>query len=793
MPPACPDGALPRPSWSAVSPCGFYFASVCLAQPRAAASAASGEQRRSSGGAAPRCRLRVWRKTGASGVAERAPPPRETSSTSSSGGWALEFQRQFLGQTLSHVAFAEASVDGAGSGRRGGASRLLVFVGSDSGMVACLDCSAGGELVFAEYLGRAAREAAQAASCEAEAQAAAAAAGGPSVSGFAVFSETRRLAVLTKDASSSSTLHLLSLPSGEVAAEALLKKPFSALAALLPPSSSCSQAQAPSKTLQSLQDTQPCVVLAASGSAGSGGSLSVWSVAQQRFVAKLAGAGGSVSALAAEGESGFVAALTRGAVSASQQQHLTIWKVESEARRGAGAAGASAKKTRVQPWTVLAPIQRIAQLLLLPLPSPAPSETETETGEQRQTAGALLLGLSEAREILIWILEQEADAEQQGAGAGPAGPRLLRILTAESATTSANSTLQQNRIEGVWFLGAAADAWRVEEKARRKLSLAQSRELSLRVFAARGDGLSPELQVALLDGLVAGGASNGQKFFLPKGALDGAAGLLAAVSPVPLEEWNEQRKAEAEDGTAAGGGEAEAAAGETNQSSEALLPVQTALASLKRGLVQQTEPEVEQDQDDDDEDQDEKDKDAAAEERLRKRRREAEKQSADRKQPPEASLRGGGGSSVGGVLRQAVATGDLPMLESVLSGAKLKKKEIANAVSDLSPSMALRLLQLLVEQHRQKPSASIFKGPWLEEVVRRHAVTLASQPEGRRQLVLLQHILQRRRRAEDALIRLKGRTELLLQCMEDQEKQQQKRRLEREEAMQPLVEFTADS
>ncbi|CAI9149338.1 unnamed protein product [Rangifer tarandus platyrhynchus] len=144
-------------------------------------------------------------------------------------------------------------------------------------------------------------------------------------------------------------------------------------------------------------------------------------------------------------------------------------------------------------------------------------------------------------------------------------------------------------------------------------------------------------------------------------------------------------------------------------------------------------------------------------------------------------------SSVASILRQALVSSDARLLESVLSSTAKDKKEVAAAVASLAPARALLLLQHLVQQQQNSPATSILKGPWIEELVKQHGVMLGTTEAGREQLVLLLLQVEERRRAEAALVKVKGRVELLVQQMQRIQKLKEQRLRDEVEAREPLV------
>ncbi|OEH79356.1 hypothetical protein cyc_03212 [Cyclospora cayetanensis] len=156
---------MPRPGWSAFSPCGTFFASAASLSLQQETQPEAQQKCNSANVSLPRSRIRVWRCTGAANSAAG------DEATAAAEG-SLEFQRQFMGHSICQVVFVELP---SGSSK---SSKLLLVIGTEAGMIAAMDCMNGGALMFSLHLNVSAEAAAAEEDDETAAMAAAATAAG---------------------------------------------------------------------------------------------------------------------------------------------------------------------------------------------------------------------------------------------------------------------------------------------------------------------------------------------------------------------------------------------------------------------------------------------------------------------------------------------------------------------------------------------------------------------------------------------------------------------------------------
>ncbi|XP_026194165.1 uncharacterized protein LOC34619946 [Cyclospora cayetanensis] len=727
--------AMPRPGWSAFSPCGTFFASAASLSLQQETQPEAQQKCNSANVSLPRSRIRVWRCTGAANSAAG------DEATAAAEG-SLEFQRQFMGHSICQVVFVELP---SGSSK---SSKLLLVIGTEAGMIAAMDCMNGGALMFSLHLNVSAEAAAAEEDDETAAMAAAATAAGDGGGGAGGTAVRALLPLPSSRSSSSSGSELLVLLRRSPAVSSLVIIDLLHEGQVLRGTDIARGfAQA---ILVQRDPTERQLVILSSGSSSQGSSSSsnivVFDLEEQKLVAKLQGGSAAFSAVAADATTGLVAAICcRGTHAEQQQQQVALWRLPPEVF-GENNKKTTLKKLKIPVWGVVAYHQRLLQLALLH----SLSSVGTPQEQQHAQAPLFLTCLTEQQQLVCWLVDTAAAAV-------PSAP-LLSILTQGAAAAAGSS------------LALTASPGREHSAATGVFFMQQQLMLQRQVLlVARGDLLAPFFHIAELRGSAGEAAAKekGEPLVLPtrSSCRDDKCGL-QRVEPVQAEGAKRDRRRTSVSGgrlpsSLTSGEEASAAA-------NAIMPNDAALSSLKRGALSTVS--------------------GKAGESQKRQRQEAAVAAAAAS--TNSSSTNSSSNNVGSILRQALLTADVPLLESILSQGQLKKKEIAAAAAALTPSHALSLLQLLVQQQQQKPSSSICKGPWIEEIVKHHAPSLACTPDGRQQLVLLQKQLQQRRQVEGALVKIKARVELLMLHIEQREQQLMLQQKMQQDALQPLIEHT---
>lgn len=604
--------------------------------------------------------------------------------------------------------------------------RLLI--GTDRGLLAAAEASSSSRLLFSTFLGNAPEgaEASEALDCASGSEASPVHALGRSAGAGGV------LALV--GGGEGSALYCVNPADGSLLLETRLRKPYRLMAS----------AEASAEGL---------VLLAGNSEAGNSAALLLYDAPQQRPRAKLGGCGEGVWSAAIDRRARFAAAIGSGVGREELPLQLLIWKLPSR-RRAVEERAIKAKK--LQPICSANHSEPIAQVHLLARSDEALADDASEGEEQQR-----VVTLARSNAIVIWVLGSDGGDEDDLFS-------LTKLLTLDSVSfpcLAPSAALSPALVAaaaapGVWFIQEFEEELRSadEEGEATGSEGAQTRPA---LFIMRGDPAMPLFQRLLLPRLSP--RKSPQELYLPllprANATDD---YLPCVEGLKLAEAraasSSSRKAGEKTGNAAVNGDA--------QNGEVRRPLPA--ATLKRSIAAAT----------DGGDADEVD-DGGVE--GKKRHASVTGLAAS------AAAPNGEKSSVSGVLRQALISSDARLLETVLSSTAKDKKEVTAAVGSLSSAHALLLLQHLVQQQQKTPAASITKGGWIEEIVKQHALVLAHTDEGREQLVLLLLQVEERRRTESALVKVKGRLELLLQQMQRVQKLREERLKEEKEAREPLV------
>lgn len=614
-----------------------------------------------------------------------------------------------------------------------------------------------------------------------------------------------------------STIYLLSVEDGSVLQEDALSKSYTLMATpshLLPPPSRASVEGAVFHTqLRQL-------ALLGCGSArkvdretqldqsARSGVLFLFDVPQRKQWLKLTGASSdSCCSLALQDNLEFAAACFSSS-SGQQQTQLLVWKLPSRAAPSSE-KGAAAKRKKLPPAMMTHFFEGLVQLLL-PV-TRFKSEAEEALTSNEMVAGAaqvgsnrkhrvqVLIGLSRSSVIAVWGCLSTENADSQASSFTL--ELLLQVdtvtpsysLSCGKAFSARPGLVAAAAAPGVWYIEeAVGSGWWSErtavnnhdvhaegnDKARETdtprtsddSTACQQHELILRVV--RGSYAAPIFACVAIPPFSDGSLlPKDQLLYLPllltsSGKLscpsDGVARPLSARElKQTMRKGSEQREDMVEE------------KGSRNQEDQCATGAARELptACLKRRIGAACSGEEQ----------------TVSEASSTKKGQTKIRKAAGFSVKEKAGGAGVGKSSVASILRQALVASDARLLESVLSSTAKDKKEVAAAVASLTPARALLLLQHLVQQQQTSPATSILKGPWIEELVKQHGVVLGTTEAGREQLVLLLLQVEERRRTEAALVKVKGRVELLLQQMQRVQKLKEQRRKDELEAREPLV------
>ncbi|PFH34551.1 hypothetical protein BESB_065840 [Besnoitia besnoiti] len=735
----------------------FSSAGRFLATAAASDSDETGESR------ALRSRVKVWQTAGGgeclgSATSERGTAPGASFATNYQPSFSVEWQRQFLGHSITSLLF----VSGAAASH-GASERLLI--GTDRGMVAAADVTASSsKLLFSTYLGDAA-ECAHANGAESDLDVTKGSNDFP-VHGLACGAGTGAgsgSVVALVGGREGSVLVTVDPEDGTVAQQTELSKPYNIMAA-------------PSAAAGDL------VVLAArrgTTESSSASAVVLYDVQQQGPRAKLVGGtSGGAWTVALEKRAHYAAGVFSGSGKEEQHVQLLVWKVPSQEAAADERAIGKGKAKKLQPICSGSHFEPLVQIIL-PVNKQGDSDNEDESASEDDctTPGAqqLVVTLSHRNNVIVWALGKKQGDE----GVLYSLTKLTQIDSVSFPCVSPKAALatpilaRAAAAPGIWYFQEVEENGDEEftspsssgkRKHRQSARQEQSAHTWHPVRIVRGPHAAPIFQCLMLR-CTSSSRSSPQESYLPLVPRAGASKFgLACVEAMKLSEVrsavNEPRKrGEKHSGTIE---EAE------ENGSVPSLPA----ASFKRNIAAVTSSDA-----------------SDAEARTDSADGEGKKK---KKQSKGMDLVGAGApgaepSNVAVILRQALTASDARLLETVLSSTAKDKREVAAAVGSLTAVQALVLLQHLVQQQQANPATSIIKGGWIEEIVKQHAVVLANTDAGREQLVLLLLQVEERRRSEAALVKVKGRLELLLQQMQRVQRLREERSKEEKEAREPLV------
>ncbi|PHJ22143.1 dip2 utp12 family protein [Cystoisospora suis] len=756
-----PCSLLPPPTGvSSFSPSGRLFATAV---------ASSGDSDPNKRSRLPRSRVNVWEGSAGdeAGPGPAGPLERTQESLLHCCRHTVEWQRQFLGHSVTAVLFVPRSCSDS-------APRLVV--GTDHGLIACADVTShNNKLLFSIQLDRHTAEE----TTKGEKNSTVPSDATSRVHSLACLDFNVFLALVADTGSSEgSLLYSVRLEGGSVISRDPLSKPYSLLVSRTLPSVASRAGEADQLVLLGLGHQEH----ESSGSSGTSANVLLYDAQQQRSRAKLSSGGGVGGAwtLCLEENLRYAAGVvgTSDREDGSQCQ-VIVWKLPDRRQSAVDDRGRIKKLYPSCSGGFFEPLVQI----LLPAGSREEKQRAGSDGEGEDVSDELssgevqpVIGLSRSNTIVVWDI---VPGPQGREGRAPASfSMVLRMqidtvsqaflspkLLEAAACSSASALVTAAATPGVWGICeqrnvTSTPSWdgRTQSKndrSSRESSCEATGSSCLHLTVARGSHPSPLLQSLVLRPSLSSSCKQMFLPLLPYGGEWKTSNDQVEVEPLTLAEVRRKMGGKRMNGTAAG---------KEDDGQEASLPA----ASLKRTITATSAGGDEAGE-------------VTEEERAKKVSVKSE--DGDRRVGIETL----GGSNVGLALRQALAASDVRLLESVLSSTAKDKKEVTAAVKSLAPGQALRLLQHLVEQQQLKPGASITKGGWIEEIVKQHAVTLAHTDAGREQLVLLLLQVEERRRAEAALVKVKGRLELLLQQMQEVQKATEEREKKEKEAREPLV------
>ncbi|EPR61679.1 Dip2/Utp12 family protein [Toxoplasma gondii GAB2-2007-GAL-DOM2] len=748
--------APPPSALSAFSSSGRFLATAVASGGRSSDSAES---------RLPRSRVKVWDATSggefatAAGAAESDGAPSSPFVSNYQPQFSMEWQRQFVGHNITSLLFVSSS------GPKRMSERLLI--GTDRGMLAAADVTASNsKLLFSTYLG----EGPEANSCSSGPDSTLDCATGSSQFPIRALGRCSAAAggnvVALVGGAEGSSLVIVDPQDGSVLQQDELSKPYNLLAY---PSADADE----DVVLLALRRGTPEV-------GSSSASVVLYDVQHQRPRAKLVGGtGAGALSVAVEKKARFAAGVFSGSGKDEQNAQVVVWKIPDRSVDAEERAAAKGKPKKLQPICSGSHFEALVQVVLPPTRDAGGEEDDSDSGDEEAASPdtpQTVVALSRSNAVIVWAMKKE--------GTDSPSFSLVKLAQIDSVSfpcispkmslDSIPALAAAAATPGVWFMQHLDENEGAEngqnatspstKKHRQSARPNQPAEARQPLCIVRGCHTTPLFQCLLLPRALPGRGC--QELYLPVIPRDSGKFGLPCVEALKLSEvraaGGSSRKSGEKPGSAAD-------SADEDSPSRGPLPA----ASLKRTIAAVTESDGEDA---------EASGDATADGKKKK-------QSKAKGLPGAAAGAAPGGerSSVAVILRQALTASDARLLETVLTSTAKDKKEVNAAVGSLTPVQALRLLQHLVQQQQSNPAASITKGGWIEEIVKQHAVVLSQTDAGREQLVLLLLQVEERRRSESALVKVKGRLELLLQQMQRVQKLREERGKEEKEAREPLV------
>ncbi|CBZ52369.1 conserved hypothetical protein [Neospora caninum Liverpool] len=768
--PSSREALLPAPlppppaSLSAFSSSGRFLAT-------AVASSASPE---SADSQLPRSRVKVWDASSGGDFGTNAVSASESDGVSGLSfvsnyqpRFSVEWQRQFLGHSVTSLLF----VSRASAGGQRMSERLLI--GTDRGMLASADVTASSsKLLFSTYLGEASESSAGGSGAESSFDSTKGSSDFP-IRALGCTAASGGNVVALVGGRDGSRLVTVDPEDGTVVRQDELSKPYNLFAS-------------PSST-----DADEDVVLLAmrrgTTELGSSAGVVLYDVQHQRPRAKLVGGSGGAFAVALEKRARFAAGVFSGSGKDEQHAQLVVWQIPDRSADAAERAAAKGKSKKLQPACSGSHFEPLIQVVLPTNRDAANAEDASDSGDDEAAhpySQQAIVTLSRSNAVIVWALGRDAGAEGQSFSlvkVAQIDSVSFPCISPKASLDSAPALAAAVATPGVWFMQELDESGRARDedatspsgsstkKRRHSAGTEHPAQERQHLCIVRGCHTAPLFQCLLLPRF-ASRRSSAQELYLPLLPRYSGKFGLACVEAMKLSEvraaGGDSRKAGEKTGSAA------ASAGDDG-ANRVSLPT----ASLKRTIAAVTES--------DGDDVDASGDSGAVEEGKKKKQSNAK--GLGLAGAATGGAPGGEHSNVAVILRQALTASDARLLETVLTSTAKDKKEVAAGVGSLTPVQALRLLQHLVQQQQVNPAASITKGGWIEEIVKQHAVVLSQTDAGREQLVLLLLQVEERRRSESALVKVKGRLELLLQQMQRVQRLREERGKEEKEAREPLV------